>query len=400
MHQKDTVQVSLLDLMEDNRFREIRKIKKKEMPAQLQWFAGQDYLFEELLGLYPSEIEKFRHATQEAYAIFEKATDKIIKEKQLALLNIPSFFHNVIEKTWNDRHNHPFLYGRFDLNGGIKQHDIRVIEFNADTCSSVPETVLWQKLQLAELDNVKGQFNSLEVDIKATLEKLRSTISFDDACFMASSFGHPEDIMNCNVILDAASKAGFNVFYSNLEDVVFSDEGVFYEIGGEYQPVDVWFKIIPWDWMFNEEVELARKLSDLISKDLVRVLNPPFTTIWQNKLFLSYITEHFPNNYIAETYNNQSQLMEKDYVEKPIYGRMGENVRIPKKRIQSKGDYETQQKVYQRFYPLEKDSEGYFYQLGMFYTHQPSAINLRAEDNEIITNECEFMSHYIINFLN
>lgn len=369
------------------------------MPLHLQWFAGQDYLFEELLGLYPSEVDKFRHTTQEAYSIFEKATEKIIKEKRLDLLNIPAFFHAAIEQTWNDRENHPFLYGRFDLNGGIKKSDIRVIEFNADTCSSLPETVLWQKLQFNDLEGINDQFNSLEADMQTTLSKLRSTISYDESYFMASSFGHTEDKMNCNVILDAARKSGFDVFYSDLENVVFSDEGIFYEIGGEYQPVDVWFKIIPWDWMFNEEPELAQNLVDLISKNLVRVLNPPYTTIWQNKLFLSYITEHFPNYHIAETYNIQSLLMEKDYVEKPIYGRMGENVRLPHRRIQSKGDYELQQKVYQRFYPLEKDSEGYFYQLGMFYTYRPSAINFRAEDNEIITNDCEFVSHYIIKSL-
>lgn len=382
--------------MEDNRFKEVRKIKKKEMPPHLQWFAGEDYLFEELLGLYSSEVDRFRYVTQEAFSIFEKATDKIIQEKRLDILKIPAFFHSVIEKTWNDRKNHPFLYGRFDLNGGINQSDVCVIEFNADTCSTLPETVLWQKMQLNELKGIKGQFNSLEEDLKLTLSKLRSTVPYEESYFLASSFGHKEDKMNCNIILDTAYQSGFKVIYSDLQDVIFSEEGIFIEMGGEYQPIDVWFKMIPWDWMFNEEPELAQSLADLIGKDLIKVLNPPYTAIWQNKLFLSYITKNFPNNYIAETYDLQSQLMEKDYVEKPVYGRMGENVRIPSKRVQSKGDFESQQKIYQRFYPLEKDREGYFYQLGMFYTYHPSAINFRAEDKEIITNECEFVSHYII----
>ena len=384
------------DHMEDNRFREVKKFKKKELPVLLQWFAGEDYFFEEVIGLHSSEISKFKFIGQEAYNIFEKATDKIIQEKNLHLLNIPSYFHQIIEKTWNDRQNHPLLYGRFDINGGINERHAKVIEFNADTCSTLPETILWQKLQLAEIKAPMGQFNNLDKDLETSLAKLKRTIPFEKPYFLASSFGHKEDKLNCDMVLNAAHKAGFDIFYTDLENVTFSDEGIFVEIGGEFQPVDVWFKMIPWDWIFNEEQELARTLIDLINKDLTKVLNPPYTAVWQNKLFLNYITQHFPNTFIAETYDNPSLLSGKDYVEKPIYGRMGENVKFSHKNVEVKGDFAQQRKIYQRYYPLEKDQENYYFQLGLFYTFQPSAINFRAEDQEIITNNCEFVSHFII----
>jgi glutathionylspermidine synthase len=382
--------------MEDSRFKEAKKIKKNELPFTLHWCLKDDYFSEELLGLYQTEVQKFEYISNEVFALFEKATDKIISEKGLDFLNIPSFFHSTIEKSWVNKSQHPFLYGRFDINGGLDNKEARVIEFNADTCSSLPETILWQKIQLQSLLDSKSQFNSLAKDITEILKKVRSSIIHEEAYVLASSFGHHEDIQNCNVILDLAKEAGFKCFYADLEKVTFSeDEGIFFEIGGEYQPVDVWFKIIPWDWMFNEEPELAKVLSKIIDKNLAVILNPAYTAIWQNKKFLAYITKHFPNPYIAETYLNSSELI--GYVEKPVYGRMGENIKIvANDMVQTKGDFANQEKVYQKYYPLISDSEKYFYQLGVFYTNKASAINFRAEENKIITNDCEFMSHYII----
>ena len=72
------VQENRSDLMEDNRFREVKKFKKKDLPMQLQWFAGEDYLFEEVLGLHTSEISKFKYISQEAYSIFEKEVFSLI----------------------------------------------------------------------------------------------------------------------------------------------------------------------------------------------------------------------------------------------------------------------------------------------------------------------------------
>ena len=212
---------------------------------------------------------------------------------------------------------------------------------------------------------------------------------------MASSFGYIEDLLNCKTVVEAAEIAGFNCHYENLDKVVFSEEGIFYETNNDYQKVDVWYKLVPWDWMFNEEPELAKLMSHIAENQLAIVLNPAYTTIWQNKLFLPYITQHMPNSIIAESYMQSRFLTE--YVEKPIYGRMGENIKIVgKEKSESRGDFGMQIKSYQKYYPLDKDEEKYYYQTGMFYTNKASALNFRAQNKPIITDDCEFMSHYII----
>jgi len=389
---------SRLDRLEDSRFKEIKRLKKKHVPHRLHWYLEEDYFSEELLGIYRSEVEQLRRISDEAFYLFQRATDKIIAEQKLGELGIPLSFQKCIEHSWKNKNKHPFLYGRFDINGGLKSDYGRIIEFNADTCSTLPETLLWQPLQLEQLKGNPQSFNTLKFDIKDVLSNLKSYLGKDKPVFLGTSFGYIEDKENVNCIIDIAYEAGYKPFYSDLEYVIFSDEGVFHQIGDEYEDVDVLFKMIPWDWMFNDEPELAHTLSDLILNDKVVVLNPPYTAIWQNKKFLAYITQNFPNNILAETYLSKEPSL-YNYVQKPVYGRLGENISIEamgNSEAKSKGDFGHQDMVFQKFYPMNKDEENYFYQLGMFYTTRASAINLRAQNSKIITDDCEFMSHFII----
>ncbi|WP_340198900.1 glutathionylspermidine synthase family protein [Ascidiimonas sp. W6] len=387
---------SLLGRLGDNRFREIKKLKKKNIPHYLHWFLKEDYFSEELLGIYRHEVDRFKNTAQEAFTIFEKATEKIISEKSLDLLGIPSFFHECIYHSWENREHHTFLYGRFDINGGFEKKGEKVIEFNADTCSTLPETLYWQPLQFAQLKSGSSMFNHLESALVNKLTKLHAKLGIENPVFLGSSFGYEEDKMNVNPILDLAYQAGFKPFYEDLENVVFSEEGIFYKVGEEYQIVDVWFKMIPWDWMFNDEPELAKIVSDLIVKNLVIVLNPPYTSIWQNKKFLAYITKHFPSEFIAKTYTNEPSL--GDFVKKPVYGRIGENIQIKAlgKRTETTGDYGKQDFIFQDYCPLLLDQENYYYQPGVFYMEEPVALNLRTQDQKIMTDDCEFMSHFIL----
>lgn len=389
---------SRLDHLEDSRFKEIKRLKKKHIPHRLHWYLDEEYFSEELLGIYRSEIEQFRRISDEAFYLFQRATDKILAEDKLGELGIPSSFKAVIEHTWKNKTKHPFLYGRFDINGGLKSDYGRIIEFNADTCSTIPETLLWQPLQIEHLKGNPQTFNTLKYDITSTLSGLKPMIGKENPVFLGTSFGYEEDILNVNCIIDIAYDAGFKPLYTNLENVIFSDEGVYHQIGDEYEEVDVFFKMVPWDWIFNDEPELARTLSDLIINEKVVVLNPPYTAIWQNKKFLAYITKNFANSALAETFIQKDPSI-TNYVKKPVYGRLGENISIEtmgNSETESKGDFGNQDMVYQKYYPLNKDMEDYFYQIGMFYTTKASAINLRTQESKIITDDCEFMSHFII----
>jgi glutathionylspermidine synthase len=140
-------QASRSGLLEDSRFKEISSLKKKQVPHQLHWFLEEDYFSDELLGLYTAEIENFKKVASEAFDIFQQATTKLLADRQLHTLGIPKFFEECIYYSWERKQHHPFFTGRFDINGGIDKTKASVIEFNADTFSTLPETIYWQPLQ-------------------------------------------------------------------------------------------------------------------------------------------------------------------------------------------------------------------------------------------------------------
>lgn len=383
--------------LEDNRFQEVASLKKKDVPHQLHWFLKEDYFSNELLGFLPSEVNHLKDTASEAFRLFIQATDQILQDRQLHTLGIPRSFEAVIYHSWKNRNKHPFLLGRFDVNGGIDGAQSAIIEFNADTCSTLPETLYWQPLQFQQLKGNYQQFNTLRDDLLASLTKIAKQTAQAKPVILGSSFGYPEDVANVNCVLDIAHQAGFQTLYQDLEHVVFSEEGIFYQEGEEYIKVDVWYKMVPWDWMFSDEPDLASILSHIVQNDLAIVLNPAYTSLWQNKLFLAYITKHFPNSVIAETHTEITWGL-TSYAQKPVYGRLGENILVKDdfgKEAKTRGDYGKQPTIYQKYFPLAKDKENYFYQTGIFLTDKPSALNLRAQDSPIVTDDCEFMSHYI-----
>jgi len=119
--------------------------------------------------------------------------------------------------------------------------------------------------------------------------------------------------------------------------------------------------------------------------------------LWQNKRFLSYISEQTASQDIAKTYSTRPSL--STYVEKPIYGRIGENVRVFHSGGQesSQGDYAHQSTVFQEYVENPIDQEDYTYQAGMFMVaHKAVALNYRTSKGDIITDDCEYFTHVVL----
>lgn len=362
---------------------------------QLQWFYEQDYLCTQLMGINAIEVDRLKAVSMQAYRLFEQATDHIIQHHGLDSLDIPAFFQPAIIASWRDRNKVPMLLGRMDINGGIDGMDAKIIEYNADTCTTLPETILWQSLQKEKLQPQADQFNNLSQDIAGKLRSMKQYINYETPLLVATSMGHDEDVLNCHAIMDIARTVGMQAMYTDLEHLTFSaTEGVFLPMGDGYEPVDILYKMIPWDWMYQEEPDLAMLLAEIITKKLCMVLNPPFTAIWQHKKFLAYITQHFPNSVIAATYMNKNAM--RDYVIKPALGRMGEAVTIVKDgQDVSPSKNAGTEPVYQKYYPLIQDKKGLAYQLGMFIAGTPVALNIRSQSSTIINDDCTFVSHFI-----
>ena len=386
-----------LDLLEDKRFIDLPPVDYQRVPPLLKWFADQeDYLTDELVGITHEELKSVQKVANEAMNLFIQATDQMIRRKELQLLKIPEFLWPVIEYTWAKRHaGHPSLLGRWDIIGGVGDNrPPKVIEYNVDTCTMIPETLYWQPLHLEHEGSGLQDFNHLRYDLFTRLNSLGAYHKEDRPVILGTSLGHPEDQLNIKAILDVIGQSeDFFTYSEDLEKVYFAEEGAFIEVDGGHVQVDIMIKLFPWDWAYKEEPGLAELLSNLIMSDRLIVLSPPYTTIWQNKMFLNYITSYFPNNVIARSYDKMPPYG-GDFVLKSAFGRLGEEVTIVKSGTNSKPHHKV--KTVQEYMPLPKDSDGYSYQIGMFYTDKPSALNIRGQKGMIINDDCEFYGHFLM----
>jgi glutathionylspermidine synthase len=103
-----------------------------------------------LVVISENEANAYYEATNELYDMLTEAGQFVIDNELFHELNIPFNLVELIKESWeNDVHWH--LYSRFDLAGGIDGKPIKLIEFNADTPTSLFETAIIQWAMLKQM---------------------------------------------------------------------------------------------------------------------------------------------------------------------------------------------------------------------------------------------------------
>jgi glutathionylspermidine synthase len=368
------------------------------------WMLGKDtlsYIKDEVVLVREEEAENYMEAVNTLYDMYIEAAQYVIDNNLFLDLGIPENIIPMIRHTWEDeRYLH--IYGRFDLSGGLNGKPIKLIEFNADTATCIPETavVQWAHLLSNGQDESK-QFNGLYESLKENFKKLRS-LNEDKAPTLLISTMHefPEDETNVSVLGEAASEAGFLVKYSYIKDVEFSaDEGVFLERdNGDFQQFNFWFKLVPWEYIAYDEAELCDILTQLTLTNKVIILNPAYTLLFQSKGLLKVLWEQYPYHpLLLET--SDKPLLHKEYcVEKVMFGREGANVRIISNRgdvvAEADGEYGAYRKIYQEYTEFLQDAHGQHYQAGVFIASEACALGYRC-GSEILDNTARFAGHIV-----
>lgn len=368
------------------------------------WMLGQDtlpYLSNEVVLVTPQEVEAYYEAVNELFEMFVAAGQHVIDTNRFAELGIPANLVELIKLSWDDdRHIH--LYGRFDLTGGIDGKPIKLIEFNADTATCLPETAVVQyaHLKANKLDESR-QFNSVFETLTGQFEELLAVNpDLQPTLLLSAMRDFPEDDANVALLGEAASEAGFEAEFDFIDNVEFSvDEGIFWQNpkNGQFEKMDFWFKLIPWESIAEDEPELAAILTDLVRKRLVVVLNPAYTLLFQSKYILKILWELYPNHpLLLET--DTKPLAGRACVEKVLFGREGANVRIlnadGSEQLAVDGEYGAYPKIYQEYVDFPKDSDGHSYQAGVFYAGEACGLGFRR-GGLILDNGAGFVGHLV-----
>ena len=385
-----------------DRIIELKKVPIKQITnGGFDWYLEQDdYLVAEGIVLEPEEIDDYVNIANEAYQLYEDITDRIIREASWDHFPFPTAMREMIQHSWDRKDVH--LLSRFDLSGGIDGMQSKVYELNADTPTMLPETVVFQSLFKDETRRRKYvQFNKLRLELSATFEDLLEKHPYRENTLLVTSLGHEEDILNAQVIMEIAKLAGFTAEYANLESVVFEDDGVYLEYDDDSdQRFDYMFKLVPWEYIMYEEPELLEILRDLQIRDKVYIMNPAYTAIMQSKAILPYLYANSKEDYVLKSSFDKSDFKHESYVEKVVFGRLGENVNIVDKYgdiiANNDGDYGSFPKIYQAFSPLFQDEDEDYYQPGIYIVNQKAvSISFRRCESLIVNDDCEFIPHFI-----
>jgi len=362
------------------------------------------YISDEVVEVTKEEAEAFYEAGNELYDMYVKAAEFVLENCMFEEIGIPPNLIEAIKLSWeNDAHWH--LYGRFDLAGGIDGLPIKLIEFNADTPTAVFETMIvqWALLKLNGLDE-SSQFNSMYEALGENFKRLlllQEDVSgfeeiYKDAAFkiLFTCMGESIEDENTTRLLEyVATEAGYDCDFEFVDRVAFSEDGVFKD--DEY--FHYLFKLVPWEMIALEEPNLCELLTKAMKNNKLIVLNPTYTLLFQSKGMLKVLWDLYPNHPLLLE-SSFEPLADKKQIKKVFFGREGANSTIIDGNgavlLEKGGIYTDQKCVYQEFTELAKDSNGRFFQAGLFYAYEPCGLGFRM-GGEILDNSSKFVSHII-----
>jgi len=370
------------------------------------WHTDPDntpYVADEIVVINSDEADAYYEAVNELYEMFTEAGEYVIENELFHEIGIPFNLVEAVKMSWdNDVHWH--LYGRFDLAGGIDGKPIKLIEFNADTPTSLFETSIlqWAMLKLNDMEE-SHQFNNLYEALGDNFKRLitmeESVEDFDERydgwkILFSSVRDNEEEESTVKLLQTIATEAGYETEFAYIDDVEFSgEEGVFYND----ENYEYWFKLIPWEDIAIEESDLAMLLTQMMQNQKAIILNPAYTLMFQSKAFMKILWDLYPNHpLLLET--SFDPLEGKAQVEKRIFGREGANTVIvdenEKVMAETDGEYGEFGVVYQEYVELPTDDKGESYQAGVFFAYEGCGLSYR-KGGLILDNYSKFVGHRV-----
>ncbi len=372
----------------------------------LSWHTDTDgsaYISDRLVRVSEDQAEAYYAAANALYDMFVAAAQHVIDAQRYIELGIPSNLVGLIEDSWEKDDLH--LYGRFDLAGGLDGLPIKLIEFNADTPTSLFETsiVQWALLKANGMDETR-QFNNVHEMLDENLRRLVTgdtppetfgTRYAGQKLLFSSIADLPEDERTVRYLQHVAHEAGFYTDFCYMHEAGFTDDdGVFNRDG---QLADFWFKLYPWEDIAADELELTRMLAKMTRRGRTRILNPAYTLLFQSKGIMKVLCELFPDSpYLLRT--DFAPLPGVAQVGKRLFGREGANMMLlgagGETLARTDGPYGHHKLVYQERAHFARDGRGDNYQAGVFFVGEACGLGFRR-GGDILDDRSKFVGHLI-----
>ncbi|MBF0474507.1 MAG: glutathionylspermidine synthase family protein [Deltaproteobacteria bacterium] len=345
------------------------------------WTEGVCYQFSS------SEIDLIEQVTADLHELCLEAVEYATNRNLYAQLGIPPQFAELINRSW--RRQEPSLYGRFDFLFS-PDGELKLLEYNADTPTSLIESSVAQWLWLEELFPQYDQFNSIHEKLPAAFTLLKEAMPAGAPFYFTCMKDSEEDLMTVEYLRDVALQAGLEARHIYVEDIGFNDlDGFFYDL--EEERIEFMFKLYPWEWM------LADKFGEKLLLDTISLVEPPWKIILSSKGLLPLLWQMSPGHpHLLAAYFDPHKL-NGSYAKKPIFSREGANVTLYRNArpiFETSGEYGEAGFVYQELHEIP-DFDGHYPVIGSWIIDGvPAGVGIREDDTPITTDKSRFVPHY------
>ena len=387
-----------------------------------------------------AEIDTLEAAGNELQTMCLAAAQHVIDKKRYAELAIPPAAVPMIEWAWNQEP--PAIYGRFDIAwaGADSGHPPKLLEYNADTPTSLVEAAVIQWAWLEDVAHTlpgtakPDQFNSIHdrliakwKDVKTYLHEPVYFASLQgEAPNAATAVDLAEDHLTTTYLEDTARQAGLKTRSIPIHDIGWNeDRHVFVDADTQENQIESLFKLYPWEAMLAEEFGPAA----IATYPMMTWIEPIWKLLLSNKGILPILWELYPNHpllleahFEAPSANQWSTVNEAggprlaagtetasslattltSYVRKPLFSREGANISMVRpnaRTIETPGVYGDGPFIRQAIAPAATfdDATGKprFPILGLWMIDQDcSGLGIRESAGPITDNLSSFIPHF------
>ena len=344
----------------------------------------------------PEQIDLIDDVTLELHQMCLEVAGDLIRRGDLSRLAIEQRWQTHIESSWEKRE--PGLLGRMDL--AYDGHNPpKLLEYNADTPTSLIESSLAQWLWLKDVHPEADQFNSLHEKLIARWQFIRnywqshgSATHQDSSLHFLGIYTQEEDAVHLDYLLDTAVQAGFACNWLNMDKVGWDGE---YFVDHEGAAIKHAFKLYPWEWMLRDE------FAPHLFYPHIRWIEPAWKMLLSNKGFLAHLWQKYPKHpNLLATHFSLAELPHAHstgYARKPLFSREGTGIELhfpDGKQIVESLQEPPHGWIYQTLYPLPRFENSWTVIGSWLVGDETAGMGIREDISPITKDTSHFLPHY------
>ncbi|MEU9790496.1 glutathionylspermidine synthase family protein [Streptomyces sparsogenes] len=281
------------------------------------------------------EVEALEEVVEELHRMCLAAAEHIVEADRFGDLGIDDpRLAGLVAESWRRRAEQPSVYGRFDLRYDGGPGPAKLLEYNADTPTSLVEAASAQWFWMEDRFPGADQWNSLHERLVDAWKKQAPLLPPGAPLYFAHSAGDElgEDLMTVAYLRETAEQAGLRTEAISMEDIGWDRlSGRF--VDKRLRFIRACFKLYPWEWLATDRFGpyALDTLDNGGGTGCTLWIEPAWKMLLSNKALLAILWELFPGhpNLLPAYLDGPRELARTTgYVAKPLLGREGAGVTV------------------------------------------------------------------------